>query len=159
MKMFLVREFMSQPAITIHSQAKVTEAHDLMKDKHIRRLPVVDDAKLVGIITLLDASDVQPNNGTLMRPTAHHVAMTLLKVEDAMTHHPITISPEATILDAARLMARHAISGLPVVDQGRVVGMLTESDAFRAIVRAADEEARVVEGAATGISAGRTRLE
>ena len=144
MKTFLVREYMSQPVVTIGPRAKVTEAHQLMLAKHIRRLPVVDQDKLVGIITLLDASEAKPPGAETLRPMALHVAISLMNVEDVMTHNPVTLSPDATILDAARLMARHKISGLPVVEHGRVVGILTESNAFRAIVRAADEEARAM---------------
>jgi CBS domain-containing protein len=145
MKNFLVREFMSQSIISIGPQAKVTEAHQLMLEKRIRRLPVIDEAgggKLIGIITLLDASEARPPGSETLRPTALHVSITLMRVGEVMTRNPITISPDATILDAARLMARHKIGGLPVVEHDRVVGMLTESDAFRAIVQAADEEAR-----------------
>jgi CBS domain-containing protein len=142
MKTFLVRDYMSQPAVTIGSQAKVTEAHQLMLAKRIRRLPVVDQEKLIGIITLLDASEARPPGAEILRPMALHIAISLMKVEDVMTHNPVTVSPDATILDAARLMARHKISGLPVIEHSRVIGILTESDAFRAIVRAADEEAR-----------------
>jgi CBS domain-containing protein len=145
MKSFLVRQFMSQPVIGIGPHAKVTEAHQLMVEKRIRRLPVLDianDNKLIGIITLLDASEARPPGSENLRPTALHVSISLMRVGEVMTHNPITISPDATILDAARLMARHKISGLPVVEHDSVVGMLTESDAFRAIVQAADEEAR-----------------
>jgi CBS domain-containing protein len=142
MKTFLVREYMSQPVVIIGPQAKVTEAHQLMLAKHIRRVPVVDQEKLVGILTLLDASEAKPPGANTLGPTALHVSISLMKVDDVMTHNPVTISPDATILDAARLMARHKISGLPVIEHSRVIGILTESDAFRAIVRAADEEAR-----------------
>jgi CBS domain-containing protein len=142
MKTFLVREYMSQPVVTIGPQAKVTEAHQLMLAKHIRRVPVVDQDKLIGIITLLDASEAKPPGANTLGPTALHVSISLMKVDEAMTHNPVTLSPDATILDAARLMARHKISGLPVMERGHVIGILTESDAFRAIVHAADEEAR-----------------
>lgn len=144
MKTFLVHEFMSQPVITVSPQVKITEAHQLMKDRRVRRLPVVDQEQLVGILTLLDASEARPPHAETVPPTALHVAISLMKVEDVMTRHPVTISPNATILDAARLMARHKVSGLPVVEHDQLVGLLTESDAFRAIVRAADEEARAI---------------
>lgn len=142
MKTFSVQEFMSQPVITISPKEKVTEAHRIMTTLHIRRLPVVDQEKLVGIITLLDVSEARPPHAETLSPTALHVSISLMRVEDVMTHNPVTLSTGATILDAARLMARHKVSGLPVIDQDHVVGMLTESDAFRAIVRAADEEGR-----------------
>ena len=144
MKTFLVREFMSQPVITIGPKVKITEAHQLMKDKRVRRLPVVDQDRLIGILTLLDASEARPPHAESVPPTALHIAITLMKVEDVMTRNPVTIPPSATILDAARLMARHKVSGLPVIEHDQLVGLLTESDAFRAIVRAADEEARAV---------------
>ncbi len=142
MKTFVVREFMSQPVIATTPEAKVVEAHQRMIEKRVRRLPVLDQGKLVGIITLLDASEARPPDADTLRPTARHVAISLMTVAEVMTHNPVIISPNVSILDAARLMARHKISGLPVMEHDHLIGILTESDAFRAIVRAADEDAR-----------------
>lgn len=142
MKTFIVREFMSQPVITTTPEAKVVEAHQRMIEKRVRRLPVMDQGKLAGIITLLDASEARPPDADTLRPTTRHVAISLMTVTEVMTRNPVIISPNASILDAARLMARHKISGLPVMEHDHLVGILTESDAFRAIVRAADEDAR-----------------
>lgn len=142
MKTTLVSKCMSQPVISISSQAKVSEAHHLMLEKRIRRLPVVDDGQLVGIVSLLDVSEARPPNADKLRPTALHTYIGLMKVDEVMTRHPVTTNPNASVIDVARLMARHKISGLPVLDDGKVVGIITESDVFRAIVALFDEENR-----------------
>lgn len=134
MKTILVRERMSKPVMTIDSQAKLAEVHKLMHDKRIRRLPVVDNGKLVGIVTLLDTSEARPEGADKMRPMAMQAYIAMMHVSDVMTRNPITISPDASVVDVARLMAKHKISGLPVVENGAVVGIITESDTFRAIL-------------------------
>ena len=143
MKTTLVKTCMSQPVVFVTSQTKISEAHDLMIKKRIRRLPVIDGGQLVGIVTLLDASEARPADAETLRPTALKAYIAMMKVEEIMARHPVTVSPTSTVLDVARLMARHKISGVPVVEQGHVVGMITESDVFRAIVAMADEELRM----------------
>lgn len=142
MKTISVRDCMSKLVLTIGSQASLKEAHDLMREKRVRRLPVVDQDALVGIVTLLDVSEARPPGADTLRPTALVVSISLMKVADVMTRNPITVTPDATILDIARLMARHKIGGIPVVEQGQVVGIVSESDAFRTLVQAIDEEER-----------------
>ncbi len=140
MKTELVRDWMTPEPVCAHPQMTLPEAHKLMKDRRIRRLPVVDRDKLVGIVTRGDIRGAQPSEATSLSIYELNYLLGRLTLAQIMTRNPVTITPEATIGGAARLMLRHKIAGLPVVEGGRVVGILTESDIFRLLVKAWEEE-------------------
>ncbi|PJF44935.1 MAG: hypothetical protein CUN55_01490 [Phototrophicales bacterium] len=132
-----VSEWMSSPVTTITPDTPITDAHQIMKEKNIRRLPVVGkQGKLVGIITIGDVREAKPSDATTLSIWEMNYLLSKLKVEKVMTKDPITVNQNAPILDAAQLMLEHKISGLPVVDdEGKLVGILTESDIFRMLVK------------------------
>ena len=136
MKKELVRDWMSQEVISIKPEATLPEAHQIMMDEEIRRLPVVDDDNvLVGIVTLGDVRGAQPSPATSLSIWELNYLLSSLTVEKIMTPKPMTIQPEATIGEAARTLLEHRISGLPVVDQaGKLAGIITESDIFSMVV-------------------------
>jgi acetoin utilization protein AcuB len=105
-----------------------------MRKLRIRRLPVVDDGALVGIVTWTDLVRIRPPaiGGRWTMPNLA-VAAT---VRHLMTTDPITADPEMSVEDAAAIMRRRKIGGLPVVDGQRVVGIVTESDLFDFFVEA-----------------------
>jgi CBS domain-containing protein len=130
-----VRDIMSSPAIVIDSHDSLPAAHLLMKDRGIRRLPVVDDGELVGIITLGDVRGASPSEATTLNLFELSYLMDQVKVERVMTRNVVTVTPDASLAQTARLMLEHKISGLPVVTaDGRVAGVVTESDIFRVLV-------------------------
>ena len=145
MKQELVKNWMTQEVITITPETTLPEAHRLMTDHQIRRLPVLKNERLVGIVTLGDVREAEPSDATSLSIWEMNYLLAKLNIETVMTSNPLTISSEATISDAARLMLEHKVSGLPVVDQaGQVVGIITESDIFRLVVHAWDHMAVVV---------------
>lgn len=126
-----VADWMSTPAIVIAPTTTLADAQRLMEQRHIRRLPVVENGKLIGIITRGDLRAAQPADTTLSY-YEWRALLDRVTVVECMTRHVITISPDASTLDAAKLMLKYKIGGLPVVDdEGRVIGMITESDLFR----------------------------
>jgi CBS domain-containing protein len=129
----LVRDWMTPHPITIDPQTVLPDAHRLMQDSHIRRVPVVEHGKLVGIVTLGDIREAEPSQATTLSMYELHYLLSKLTVERIMTRNPISISPDATIREAARLMLERKIGGLPVVEPttGKLVGIITESDIFR----------------------------
>jgi CBS domain-containing protein len=132
----LVREWMTKQVLTVAPHTTLRSAHQLMKENHIRRLPVMDNGKLVGIITIGDAREASPSDATTLSIWELNYLWAQLTVDKVMTQPVITISPDAPIIDGAQLMLEHKISGLPVVDnQGKLVGILTESDIFKMLVR------------------------
>ncbi len=130
-----VGELMGQPAICVDSQIRLTDARQVMSEHAVRRLPVVDDGRLVGILTLGDVRGAWPSEVTTLNRFELDYLINQVKVERAMTREVIAVTPETSLVDAARLMIEHKIGGLPVLsDGGHVVGVVTESDIFRALV-------------------------
>jgi acetoin utilization protein AcuB len=133
-KRHVVKDWMTPDPITICPETTLPEANRLMKECGIRRLPVVDNGRLVGIITLGDVREASPSTATSLSIYELNYLISRLTVGKIMTQDPITITPDTSIEAAARLMLEHKIGSLPVVDGTRVVGIITESDIFRLLV-------------------------
>ena len=132
----LVKDWMTKDLITINPYTTLTEAHRLMTDKKIRRLPIVENKKLVGIVTRGDVRGAEPSFATSLSIWELNYILSRLRIKDIMTENPITVHPETTIEAAAKIMLDEKISGLPVVDnEGRICGIITESDIFRLVVK------------------------
>lgn len=136
MKLDTVKEWMTPDPITIMPDTCLPEAHRLMMDHSIRRLPVLDEAgQLVGMVTLGDVRGAEPSGATSLSIWEVNYLVSRLRVEEIMTPRPYTISEEATLGEAAQMMLKHKISGLPVLNPfGEIVGIITESDIFRMVV-------------------------
>lgn len=136
MKQELVKDWMIGNVVTVTPETTVPEAQRLMTEHDIRRLPVVDNDHLVGIVTRGDIREADPSNVTSLSTWELSELLANMKVGQIMTPKPMTISQEATIGEAAQVMLENKISGLPVVDRaGKLVGIITESDIFRLVVR------------------------
>lgn len=132
----IVRDWMTTPIYTVKPQTPISEAHQLMKDKKVRRLPVVKDDYLVGIVTIGDIREASPSAATTLSIWELNYLWAQLTVEKVMTRNVQVVTPNTSILDAAELMLEHKISGLPVLESdSKLVGILTESDIFRMLVK------------------------
>ena len=132
----LVWEWMTKQVMTVAPHTTLRSAHQLMKENHIRRLPVLDEGHLVGIITIGDVREASPSDATTLSIWELNYLWAQLTVDKVMTQQVITVGPDTPILDAAELMLEHKVSGLPVInDMGKLVGILTESDIFRMLVK------------------------
>jgi acetoin utilization protein AcuB len=120
-----VRTWMTSPVVVLPAETPILEALRIMELRQIHRVPVLRDGRLAGIVTRNDLTEMM---GYVDSPSRR--GQTLL--EDLMKRPVVTASPEDTIERAAQLMLDHKISGLPVVEGDEVVGILTESDVFRA---------------------------
>lgn len=137
-----VREWMTSPVLTIGPNESISSAHQIMKERGIRRLPVVEHSKVVGIITLGDVREASPSDATTLSIWELNYLWAQLTVSKIMTSHVLTIGPDQPILDAAQLMLEKKVSGLPVVDEDdTLLGILTESDIFRMLVKTRKPEA------------------
>ncbi|MCB0162948.1 MAG: CBS domain-containing protein [Anaerolineae bacterium] len=135
MKHEYVKDWMSRDVITITPDVTLPDAHQLMTENDIRRLPVVKDGRLVGIVTLGDVREAEPSGATSLSIWELNYVLSRLTVEKIMTPEPRVIAQDATIKEASKMMLDYKISGLPVVDSdGRLVGVVTESDIFRMVV-------------------------
>jgi acetoin utilization protein AcuB len=108
MKHLLVKDWMTQEVISINPNTTLPEAHRLMLDNQIRRLPVIREGRLVGIVTRGDIRGAQPSVATSLSIWELNYLISNLKIEKIMTRSPITISQDATIGEAARTMLHHA---------------------------------------------------
>jgi CBS domain-containing protein len=125
---------MSTPPIIVAPTTTLSEAERIMQHRQVRRLPVVEHGRLIGIITWGDLRAAQPSAATTLSVYEWRALLERATVAACMTRDPITIPPDATVLAAARLMLDRKIGGLPVVAAERVVGMITESDLFRLLI-------------------------
>jgi len=129
-----VADWMSTPPILVGPTTTLAEAERIMAHRQVRRLPVVDHERLIGIVTWGDLRAAHPSAATTLSVYEWRALLERATVAGCMTRDPITITPDATVLAAARLMLDHKIGGLPVVAAGRVVGVITESDLFRLLL-------------------------
>ena len=135
MKRDLIKDWMTRDVQTITPDTTVPEAHRIMTQNNIRRLPVLDGEKLVGIVTRGDVRGAEASDATSLSIWELNYLLGRLEISKVMTKKPITVSPQSTIREAAQTMLDNKISGLPVVDdEGKVVGIITESDIFRLVV-------------------------
>jgi acetoin utilization protein AcuB len=131
----LVHERMSKHPITITEDTPIHEAITLMRDKKVRRLPVLDGkGKLVGIVSEKDLLYVSPSPATSLSIYELHYLTSKITVGKIMTTDVITVSEHTPLEEAARIMADNKIGGLPVMRNERLVGIITESDLFRVFV-------------------------
>lgn len=114
----------------------INEAFSLMKENNIRRLPVVEKSKLVGIITLSDLNRASPSSATSLSIHELNYLLAKTKIKDIVPkkQQVITVGPDNYIETAAKLMRSNRISALPVLDQERLVGIVTETDIFDALI-------------------------
>lgn len=130
-----VRDWMSSPVKVINRDTPVADAYNMMMQWGIRRLPVVEGGRLVGIVTLGDLREARPSPATSLSIYELNYLLAKLTVGQVMTHNPFTVTPDTEIQKAARIMLDRKVSGLPVVDEdGKPVGIITESDIFRMLI-------------------------
>jgi acetoin utilization protein AcuB len=123
---------MSKKPVTIRANTAITEALRVMRENEVRRLPVLDDGgNLVGIVSEKDLLYASPSPATSLSIYEMHYMLARLKVSEVMTTDLVTITPDTLLEEAARIMADHKIGGLPVVQDGKLVGIITETDVFK----------------------------
>jgi CBS domain-containing protein len=137
-----VKDAMTRHPLTIDPDAPLGAAVEVMRDKHVRHLPVVDDGdRLVGIITDRDLrhamlcaaveGHLDDADAERAREITGHVQS--LRVRHAMTWGVVTTRPDASLAHAALIMTERRVGSLPVLEAGRLVGVLTEADVLRAV--------------------------
>lgn len=135
-----VKDWMTTDVITVPSSCPLPEAYWLMIENKIRRLPVVDEGILVGIVTLENLRRITPVSVAGLDIIQINNMLAKLPVRRLMTENPQTTSPTTSLIDAARLMLKQKISALPVLDGDKLVGIITESDIFRAFVESEERK-------------------
>ncbi len=129
-----VSNWMKENPVTVTPDTLVIDAKKIMKEHGFRRLPVLEGKKLVGIVTLNNLREAQPSAATSLSIHELNYLLAKMTVADIMTRKVITCPPDITLEKAALLGTKHKIGALPVVDEGRLVGIITESDMYRAFL-------------------------
>lgn len=135
-----VSELMTPDVVSVMPEAKVSEAKAVMKEFGIRHLPVVSHGKLVGIVSSGDIREAAPSDATTLSVWEVNYLWDTIHVKDVMTDKVITVEADEPLLDALRLMVARKFSSMPVVRQGALVGILTETDIFNKLIALMERE-------------------
>ena len=127
-----VRQYMTPNPILITPDTTVPEAVGLMRQHGFRRLPVVKNGALVGIVTDRDLKEAMPSDATSLSIWEINFLIAKLRVSEIMKHPVYTVTEDAPLESAARLMLEKSISGLPVMFGDRITGVITVTDVLRA---------------------------
>ncbi len=126
-----VGERMSRPVITVAPDMPIHDALVMFKKEHIRRAPVIKDGTLVGIVSATDLVNASPSPVTSLSVWELNYLLSKVTVDEVMSRKVRTVAEDTPIEEAARIMADSKIGGLPVLSEGRVVGIITETDLFK----------------------------
>jgi len=133
-----VGDVMTTPAWTLQATDPISRAKGVFGDRQIRRLPVLEGERLVGMLSDRDlrpcASPIQSSLNVLTQECESLRTLGGIHVLEVMRPTPVSIGPYHTVLEAGRLMVEHDVRALPVVEQRRVIGIITQTDVLRALL-------------------------
>jgi acetoin utilization protein AcuB len=143
MKDYFVKDWMTPEPITVSSNVTMPEAYWLMVNNNIRRLLVVDNEQLVGIVTIEDLRQKIPFTTFAIDAVRANDMLARCPIRQVMSCNLKTTSPDFSLVEAARSMLENNISALPVMDGDKLVGIITEGDIFRAFVQLMEKNSPV----------------
>ncbi len=126
-----IKDVMTRNPVTADSETLVLDAQRIMKENNIRRLPIVDKGKLVGIVTKHDLLEASPSPATSLSVFELNYLLAKMKVKEIMKKNPMTLTPDTPFEEALRLGQEKKIGSFPVLENGKLVGITTESDIIR----------------------------
>jgi acetoin utilization protein AcuB len=134
-----VRSWMTSPVKTVKPLDPVSRARQLLEENRINQLAVVENRRLLGIVTDRDLRDAFPSILDVLRQDLREGPRSFsspeeVSVEMVMTANPLTLHPDARLAEAARLLRSERIGAVPVVEDNRLVGILTRSDLLEAFL-------------------------
>ncbi|WEV45256.1 CBS domain-containing protein [Streptococcaceae bacterium ESL0687] len=132
-----VKDFMTKEVISVSPDTKVAKVADLMREKNIHRLPVLDNGKLVGLVTEGTIAEATPSKATSLSVYEMNYLLNKTTVKSIMIKNVVTVSQFASLEDAVYLMRENNIGVLPVVDGGKIEGIITDKDVFDAFLQVA----------------------
>ena len=133
-----VKYWMTPRVITASPEEGLKGAWKLLKEHGIRHLPVLEEGRLVGIVTDRDLRQAFPSRATALEIHELLYLLDRVTLREIMTKEVVTVTPDLSIPQAARLLLEHKIGGLPVLEDGRLVGILTETDVLKAYLSLGD---------------------
>ncbi|MFS5431709.1 CBS domain-containing protein [Streptococcus agalactiae] len=132
-----VKDFMTKKLVYVSPDTTVAEAADLLREHHLRRLPVVENDQLVGLVTEGTMAEAQTSKATSLSIYEMNYLLNKTKIRDIMIKDIVTVSQYASLEDAIYLMMSRKIGVLPVVDNGQLYGIVTDRDVFKAFLEIA----------------------
>ncbi len=131
----LVGQWMAKAPVTIGPKESIVQARTIMREHGIRRLPVVEGDSVVGIVADRDLREAWASDATTLAVYELNYMLDRVPVRDVMTCPAITVTPETSLEAAVALMGEKKIGALPVLSDGQLVGILTDTDVFRAFAQ------------------------
>ena len=129
-----VKDFMTKRVVYVSPETTVAAAADIMRDKGLRRLPVIEHDKLVGLVTEGTMAEASPSKATSLSIYEMNYLLNKTKVGDIMIKNVLTVSKYASLEDAIYIMLQNKVGVLPVVDNDQISGIITDKDVFRAFL-------------------------
>ena len=129
----LVEDVMSRSVVTLTPTQTLRDAINLLQSHRIRHLPVVDESKVVGIVTDRDVKRATPSVVSGVARDEYDRVLATIKVAQFMTREPLTVTPKSGLKAAVEIFIERKVGALPVVEDGHVVGILTEIDILRVV--------------------------
>lgn len=130
-----VRQWMTMNPITMEEDASVIEAIHIMKENNVRRIPVMNKGRFVGLVTERMIKEYTPSKATALDTWEIHYLLSKTPVKEAMNPKPLTVTPETDLTDAAQLIHDKKLNGLCVLDnEGNLAGILTTTNILEALI-------------------------
>jgi acetoin utilization protein AcuB len=129
-----VGELMTATPVTVTTSDPLKAAFDLMAKHNIRELPVVENGHLIGIVTDRDLRQVAPSYPLFRGEEEIRSYMDQMKVATAMTPDPLVVSPETSVIEAAKLLRTYRVSSLPVIKEKQLVGIISVTDLLKLFI-------------------------
>ena len=123
-----IKDIMTKDLITVEPKTSLRDAHRIMRQQKIRKLPVVKGEKLVGIVTYDMVLEASPSPATSLSIQELHYLLAEMKIEEIMDRDPVTLAPDTPFEKALALSQNDRIRGFPVVEKGKLVGIATHGD-------------------------------
>ena len=129
-----VKDFMTKKVVYVSPDTTVAHAADMMREQGLRRLPVIENDKLVGIVTERTMAEASPSKATILSIYEMNYLLNKTKIRDVMICDVVTVSPYASLEDAIYTMMKNRVGIVPVVESGQVYGVITDKDVFKAFL-------------------------
>lgn len=129
-----VKDFMTKKVVFISPETTVAHATDIMREQNLRRLPVIENDRLVGLVTEGTMAEATPSKATSLSIYEMNYLLNKTKIKDVMIKDVITVSKYDSLEDAVYLMMKNKVGVLPVIDNNQVYGIITDKDVFKAFL-------------------------
>ncbi|MDF1535747.1 MAG: CBS domain-containing protein [bacterium] len=129
------KDYMTRIVETIHPDDYLVDVRKTMQERNLRHIPVVDNGKLVGIVSLNTIRDAAPSKATDLSIHEIHYLLSKMKIKDVMKKDVVTCGPEDHVEDVAKVMQTRRIGAVPVVEKGRLLGILTNAEMFLILMK------------------------